>query len=105
MRTGMHFSGSLATLVENRDEAVRLLRLALTEPRFDSEPVERIRAQIVAGIRSDERNPDSVAVDALIKAAFPDHPYGRPREGTIETVAVDHRRRFAHLSRQEFCPR
>jgi zinc protease len=83
-----NFSGSLATLVENRDEAVRLLRLALTEPRFDPEPVERIRAQIVAGIRSDERDPDSVAVEALIKAAFPDHPYGRPREGTIETVAA-----------------
>jgi zinc protease len=83
-----NFSGSLATLVENRDEAVRLLRLALTEPRFDPEPVERIRAQIVARIRSDERDPDTVAVEALIKAAFPDHPYGRPREGTIETVAA-----------------
>jgi zinc protease len=75
----------------------------LTAPRFDSEPVERVRAQIVARIRSNLKDPDSVASDALMKAAFPDHPYGRPVEGTIETVAsitaVDlkayHRQKFA----------
>ena len=82
------FAGSLKTLVENRDQAARLLRLALTEARFDVEPVERIRAQIVAGIRSDEFDPDSIAGEALIKAAFPDHPYGRPVEGTRDTVAA-----------------
>jgi zinc protease len=82
------FTGSLRTLVANKDEAARLLNLALTRPRFDPEPVERIRAQITAGIRSNEKDPDSVASDALIKAAFPDHPYGRPTEGAIETVAA-----------------
>ena len=82
------FAGSLKTLVENRDQAARLLRLALTTPRFDIEPVERIRAQIVAGIRSDESDPDSIAGETLIKAAFPGHPYGRPLEGTLDTVAA-----------------
>lgn len=82
------FTGSLKTLVENRDQAARLLRLALTAPRFDIEPVERIRAQIVAGIRSDESDPDSIAGETLIRAAFPDHPYGRPLEGTLDTVAA-----------------
>lgn len=82
------FGGSLRTLVENRDEAARLLRLALTEPRFDPKPVERIRAQVVAGIQSDERDPDNVAADALKVAVFPDHPYGRPVEGTLESVAA-----------------
>jgi zinc protease len=82
------FGGSLKTLVENRDEAARLLRLALTEPRFDPEPVERIRAQIIAGIQSGERDPDNVAGEALTAAAFPNHPYGRPVEGTLETVSL-----------------
>ena len=82
------FAGSLKTLVENRDQAARLLRLALTTPRFDIDPVERIRAQIVAGIRSDESDPDSIAGETLIKVAFPDHPYGRPLEGTLDTVAA-----------------
>jgi len=82
------FGGSLRTLVENRDEAARLLRLALTEPRFDPEPVDRIRAQVVAGIRSDERDPDNVGAEALMAAAFPNHPYSRPVEGTLESVAA-----------------
>jgi zinc protease len=82
------FGGSLKTLVENRDKAARLLKLALTEPRLDPEPVERIRAQIIAGIRGDERDPDSVAGEALTAAAFPNHPYGRPVEGTLETVGM-----------------
>lgn len=81
------FRGSLRTLVENRDEAARLLKLALSEPRFDDEPVERIRAQIAAGLTSEILDPDSIAGTALIEAIFPDHPYGRPVEGTLESVA------------------
>ena len=82
------FFGSLKTLVENRDQAARLLKLALTSPRFDAEPVERIRAQIAAGIRSDERDPESVAGNALMAAAFPGHPYGLPKEGTLQSLAA-----------------
>lgn len=82
------FGGSLKTLVENRDEAAQLLKLALTEPRFDLEPVERIRAQIVAGIQNDARDPDNLAGEALIASVFPDHPYGRPLEGTLDSVAA-----------------
>ena len=35
------FDGSLRTLSANRDEAAHLLRLALSEPHFDAEPVAR----------------------------------------------------------------
>jgi zinc protease len=82
------FYGSLVTLAENRDQAVKLLKLALTRPRFDKEPVERIRAQVISGIRGNEHDPETVAGDALMSAAFPDHPYGRPVEGTTDSVAA-----------------
>ncbi|MEP0324337.1 M16 family metallopeptidase [Bauldia litoralis] len=82
------FGGSMRTLVENRDEAVRLLKLALTEPRFDPEPVERIRAQILTGLKANEYDPGDVASRALMASLFPDHPYGRPSDGTPETVAA-----------------
>lgn len=80
------FSVSARMLSDNLEESVALLRLALAEPRFDAEPIERIRRQIVSGIRSDETNPDALASEAWFGAAFPDHPYGRPQEGTLETV-------------------
>jgi zinc protease len=97
------FSGSMRTLTENTDEAFRLLRLSLTEPRFDQEPVERIRSQIITGIRSREQNPGAIVGRTLFEKLYPDHPYGRPSRGTPESVAaitVDDlkafvRRRFA----------
>ena len=39
------FTGTVMTLSERRDEAIDLLSLALTRPRFDAEPVARIRDQ------------------------------------------------------------
>ena len=54
------FGGSMRTLADNRDQAFDLLKLALTKPRFDQEPVERIRAQIITNIRANERDPGTV---------------------------------------------
>jgi len=80
------FSGSLRTLTENRERAFELLRLALTAPRFDAEPVERIRAQILTGLKFDAEDPQQIAQRRLAALMFPDHPYGRPPKGTPESV-------------------
>lgn len=80
------FSGRLVTLTETREKATDLLRLALTEPRFDPEPVERIRAQISASLRRDLQNPQSIAGRTWWATSFPDHPYGRSGDGTLESV-------------------
>lgn len=79
-------SVSAAMLAENRDASVDLLRLALTEPRFDEEPVTRVKRQIVSQIRSNETDPDAIAGQAWFRAAFPDDPYGRSPDGTVESV-------------------
>ncbi len=82
------FGGEVFTLSENRALAFKLLRLALTQARFDPEPVERIRAQIQAGIERSAENPDAIAGRTLRGLFFPDHPYGRPGDGTAESVAA-----------------
>ncbi len=81
------FDGSLRTLTKNRDEAFRLLGLALTQPHFDEEPVERIRGQILAGIASRREDPNRIAGRAFLEAAFSGHPYGHSTRGTVETVS------------------
>jgi len=83
-----YFYGSLRTLTANRDEAAHLLKLALSEPRFDAEPVARIRSQILTGIKRSARSPNWLAAQAMRKAIFPGHPYGRPVEGTPASVAA-----------------
>ncbi|MGF1659400.1 MAG: pitrilysin family protein [Rubrimonas sp.] len=82
------FAVSARMLSDALDDSLALLRSALTEPRFDEEPLRRVRGQILAGLRSDETDPDSLASEAWFAAAFPGHPYGRKTEGTPETVAA-----------------
>ena len=78
--------GHLMTLSVNVGAAFNLLRLALTQPRFDDEPVALIRSQILTMIRSSSENPGAIASRTLRHALFPDHPYGRPVEGTEDSV-------------------
>ena len=82
------FYGSLRTLSEHRARAFALLGKALAAPRFDPEPVERIRRQIVAGIESAKDDPDRIARRRWNRLALGDHPFARPAEGTRESVAA-----------------
>lgn len=81
------FYGSVETLSANRPQAMELLKLALTKPRFDDDAVERIRGQLKASIVYASRDPDRVAGNAWYAAAFPNHPYGKPKDGTLETIS------------------
>jgi zinc protease len=81
-------SGQLKTLTEHRERAFELLGLALTAPRFDPEPVERIRNQIQAQLRRRAEDPDYIAGLTWFETAFPHHPYGRPSQGTVKSVGT-----------------
>ena len=82
-----YFRGTLRTLNEQRDKAFDLLRLSLNAPRFDTEPVERIRAMILSNLRRDTTVPEEVSSRRWWAAAFPGHAYGRHVHGTLESVA------------------
>lgn len=77
---------SLTTLSENRDHAFEMARLALSQPRFDAAPLERIKRQQLVGIRTRETNPSFIANLALDQALYPDHPYAR--RTSVETLAA-----------------
>jgi zinc protease len=81
-----YFRGSLRMLKDNKGEAFDLLRMALTSAHFDSADVERIRAQIISGLRSDTTNPTALASRKFLETAFGDHPYGRQANGNLESV-------------------
>lgn len=81
------FYGSLRTLSINEDAAFDLFRMAIAEPRFDAEPVARIRGQITANLRQAESNANEIASRLWASTLFEGHPYGRPTDGTVESVA------------------
>src|SRR4051812_32284000 len=81
-----YFRGSLRMLKDNKDEAFDLLRLALSSPHFESADNERVRAQILSGLRRDTSNPTSLASRKFLELTFGDHPYGRQATGTLDSV-------------------
>jgi len=92
-----YLRGTLRTLKENSEEAFDYLGLSLSQPRFDTEAVERIRAQIMSRLRRETVSPRDVASRNWWATAFPDHPYGRPVEGTLESlprISVDDLRSY-----------
>jgi zinc protease len=82
-----YFNGSLRMLNEHRADAVELMRLALTAPRFETKDVDRIRGQILSMLQRDTTNPNVISSRRWWATAFPGHPYGREVNGTLETVA------------------
>ena len=81
-------SVSARFLTETSAQATDLLHLALTQPRFDAQAIERVRGQVLQNIASSAKDPGTIASDLLSQAAFGDHPYGSSGDGTADSVQV-----------------
>ena len=73
-------------LTENRNEAVALLKTSLTDPAFAPDALERVRGQVLAGIRASRTDPADIAGQTFDRLAWGDHPYGSSSDGTEESV-------------------
>ena len=83
-----YFGGSFQTLSRSRDESLELLRLAITSPRFDAEPLERVRQQFILSVKNDNQNPQSIAFKNWMNAILPGDPYARENTGTVASMAA-----------------
>ena len=73
-------------LDEHLDTAVDVLADIVRRPRFDAAELERERQVVVEEIRMVEDTPDELLYDMFAAYFYPDHPLGRPIQGTEETV-------------------
>jgi len=92
------FSGSLRTLVENKDTAAELMHTSLTSPHFDAADVERIRGETLAVLRRETTSPNELASKGWWATAFAGHPYAHPARGTLDsvpTITADDLRAYA----------
>ncbi|MEX0306279.1 MAG: M16 family metallopeptidase [Ruegeria sp.] len=74
-------------LTENRDDVIDLLQTTIHEPRFDQDAIDRVRAQVISGLKSDETDPSDIAGRSFAEMAYGDHPYASDGKGTIESVS------------------
>jgi zinc protease len=80
------FYGTVQTLTKNRDEAMGLLKLALTKPRFEGDAIERVRRQLLAGLAYEAKSPDRLAARKWFETAFEGHAYGTSPQGTEASI-------------------
>ena len=80
------FAGSLKTLVKHRDAAFEMLRLALNEAHLKQDALDRLRSQVIAGMKHEENDPNEIASKSWYKTAFAGHAYGRSSRGDYESV-------------------
>ena len=80
------FEGGFQTLTRNRDASADLVKLAITSPRFDAEPLDRVRQQFLVNVKDKEQDPQSLGWQAWMQEILPGDPYSRPDDGTEATI-------------------
>ncbi|HKQ49459.1 MAG TPA: pitrilysin family protein [Phycisphaerae bacterium] len=77
----------LSVLKRNLDQGLALFSDAVLRPRFEEKEWDREKRLHLEGLKRAEDRPQQVAGRVGLRAFYgDDHPYGRPAEGTVDTV-------------------
>ncbi|MFO1248894.1 MAG: pitrilysin family protein [Alphaproteobacteria bacterium] len=79
---------SISTLKENVPEALHLLQMALTHPRFEGEALQRVRTQIIQSLQQEQAEPPRVASRGFARQFFGGHAYAHPVTGEIDSISA-----------------
>lgn len=88
------FSGWNSTGVSGKflsrffDKGLNMLGEVIMNPTFPEDEIEKLRKDILAGIKRQEDNLPAYTFKLLYRALYEKHPYGMPSSGTAETVAA-----------------
>ena len=85
-------------------EAFDLLADLLAHPRFDQNDLDREQNVILEEMKMVEDTPDELLGELFNAAYFPDHPLGRPIEGTRETISTFDHHTISAFHRSAFGP-
>jgi predicted Zn-dependent peptidase len=85
-------------------EGFDLLADLLAHPRFDQGDLLREQKVILEEMKMVEDTPDEFLGELFNAAYFPDHPLGRPIEGTKETVSTFDHKMISDFHAREFAP-
>jgi len=98
------FSGR--SLDEDLPMLIELLADALRQPAFPAEHVERLRGQMITGLKIREQDTSYVANRLFRELVYtPDHPYGRSIDGTVETISTITRDQLVEFRARHYGPR
>ncbi len=95
-------AGSLRMVRDDRETAFEMLKLALNQPRFDQEALERMRDAIRKGIIRSRTSPRAAASKALRESIFAEHSYSEPAGGDEESIDMITRADLVAMHRNLF---
>ncbi len=103
---GMHTTQAYGkSLAEDLPTLLDVLADALRAPTFPVEQVERLRGEIITGLRYREQDTRQRAALAFKELAYPEHPYSRSTRGYLDTVPGMSREALVDFHRQHYGPR
>ena len=77
---------SLSVLKKDIELGFDLLSDVILNPAFSDDEIKRRKTSIISSIIQQKEEPDAIVSKAFNEAVFGKNPYGRPVEGTEETV-------------------
>ncbi len=95
---------SLDFLARDLDAGLDLLFAAALAPSFGEEAVARARERTLGQLVAAREDEEELAREAFFARLFPDHRYGRPLDGTEESVRSFTRDEVAAFHRAAFAP-
>lgn len=91
-------------LAEDVELLFRLTSDCLKNPSFNKDYIERLRIQLSTGLTIRDQDTSEVASLLLDRHLFPDHPYGHPTDGYIETIQPITRSDIVKFHKQVYSP-
>lgn len=80
---------SIRCLVEDLPLATTIAREVVSRPTFPADQLERLRGEVLTGLREADHDTRAVADRVFRERAYPDgHPYARRVSGYVETVSA-----------------
>jgi len=95
---------TLTVMKKDLSRGLMILADVLTASTFPPEEIDRQKQAVIAAIRAKSENPGDIAYRKFSEALFPQSPYGRPAEGTEESVKKIERSDLMEFYRSFFRP-
>lgn len=94
--------GSMRTIVDHKEDAFKLLKASLLKPRLEDKSIELVRSRLITYIRNLQKDPSYIVTQKMKGELFKDHPYGRPQDGTLQTIKAIKREDIKAFLDKEF---
>ena len=96
------FVGGLKTITSNKDLAAKLLRLVLSEPRFEREDIERAKKEMLTLLKQQQEFPQAQFSLFVNRELFGEHPYGRNMLGVERDILALNREKLKNFVQNHF---